>query len=369
MEANTYSLSALRDAAREALAGFDPQRLSGDDAAVAVEVLADVEKLCAAARVRAAARAAECGAHRDRGHASPEQWLAAQAGVTAGRAKSELELAAVLDEHAATSHAVATGELSLDQAAEVVKTAQEVPEAEAELLDLARSGASLRTLKDQGRRRRLEHEDPDTLHRRRHDAMSFRHWTDDDGMVAGAFRLPPELGVPLVTRLEREADRIDRRSPKSDRHQRPHAWFAARALLTLADGTCAGRRKSDADLVLVVDYHAYRRGHLHPEDRCHIPGVGRVPLSVAYDLATDAFVKAVTVDGTKVETIRHFGRHLTAEHRTLLAVGSAPDFDGPQCDNPACDRRHGLERDRLLGLLDGYAHRRPARAAPDAPDP
>jgi hypothetical protein len=80
---------------REALAGFDPAGRSAEQCAVAVEVLAATAKACDAARVLAAVRAAECGAHRRRGFADPVDWLAQQTGSSAGAARDALDVARV----------------------------------------------------------------------------------------------------------------------------------------------------------------------------------------------------------------------------------------------------------------------------------
>src|SRR3954447_14990480 len=63
-----------------ALAAFDPSDLSGDACAAAVGLLSRLEKACAAARARAAARATECGAHRRHGFRDGDEWLSRQAG-------------------------------------------------------------------------------------------------------------------------------------------------------------------------------------------------------------------------------------------------------------------------------------------------
>ena len=49
--------------------------------------------------------------------------------------------------------------------------------------------------------------DRDELHEEQHRVRSVQHWVDDLGMVAGRFRLPPEVGVPFVNRLDAETDR------------------------------------------------------------------------------------------------------------------------------------------------------------------
>src|ERR671918_2460976 len=82
---------------RGALVGFQPEAFSGQDCAVLVEELATLEKVCAAARVRAAARAGSCGVHKERGFADVSDWMARASGSTAGSAKAALDTAAALD--------------------------------------------------------------------------------------------------------------------------------------------------------------------------------------------------------------------------------------------------------------------------------
>ena len=84
-------------ALRAALISFEPQGWTGEDCAVLVEELAAVEKVSAAARVRAAAWAGSCGAHRERGFADVSDWMARATGSTAGSAKAALETAAALE--------------------------------------------------------------------------------------------------------------------------------------------------------------------------------------------------------------------------------------------------------------------------------
>ena len=158
-------LSAGCEALRVALAAVEPARLSGSECAQVVEMLAKVEKRCAAVRALAAARAAECRAHKERGFADATSWLAHATGTSAGQARTELAAAAGLDGCPQTREALLAGEVSLAQASEITKTEAAVPGSEADLLDLAgRSG--LTGLRDEGRRRRLEAQDPDERHRR-----------------------------------------------------------------------------------------------------------------------------------------------------------------------------------------------------------
>jgi hypothetical protein len=72
-----------------------------------------------------------------------------------------------------------------------------------------------------------------------------------------------------------------------------------------------------------------------------------VPVGTIHDAMRDAFVKGVLHDGTKIDTVAHYGRHINAEIRTALELGEPPDFDGVVCCEPGCGRRFGLEFDHV----------------------
>jgi len=335
------SVLSLAAALRGALAAFDPAVVSGDDAATVVEQLALTEKACAAARARAAVRAAACGSHERRGFADAADWLARAAGTSRGEAAMAMAVVGSADPASTVGAALAAGELSLRQAEAITRTEAACPGSADELVALARQ-SSVAALQDEARRRRLAAADPDELHRRQHGARELRHWRDDCGMIRLAGALPPEVGVPLVNRLEAETDRIRRAATEPE----PRAAHMADALVSLLMGEGRGGRSS-TDLVLICDLAAYRRGHAHPGEPCHIVGGGPVPVRVVRDLADDAFVKAVVHDGVRIETVAHLGRHLPAALRTALEVGPPPAFDGVVCVEPGCGRRDGLEWDHV----------------------
>ncbi|MEX1007586.1 MAG: hypothetical protein WD271_07040, partial [Acidimicrobiia bacterium] len=87
------------------LAAFEPGRYSGADCAELAELFAKTAKCCETASVRAAARAAECGAHRSRGDASAADWLARAGGSSTGQTKAALETVKALDACPATKNA------------------------------------------------------------------------------------------------------------------------------------------------------------------------------------------------------------------------------------------------------------------------
>jgi hypothetical protein len=257
---------------------------------------------------------------------------------------------ATLEEMPHTKAAVEAGELSLAQAREVAVTEAECPGSEAELLEVAKE-ESLKTLKDRARKLRLEAIDPKNLHAAQHRARTFRHWRNDLGMVAFAGALPPEVGLPLVKRLDAETDRLVRQARRDGRHE-PREAHAADALVKRARGKGNGKAGS-TDLVIVCDLRAYRRGHAHPDEPCHIVGGGPVPLSLVRELSSDAFVKAVLHNGVQIETVAHFGRYIKAELRTALELGAPPEFDGITCSEAACDRRYHLEWDHVNPRANG----------------
>jgi hypothetical protein len=348
-------------AVRAALVAFQPEVYSGEECAVLVEELATLEKVCTAARVRAAARAGEAGAHRERGFADVSDWLARASGSSMSAAKAALDTAAALEQQPEVKAALEAGDLSLAQARELVKTEAACPGAAAELLDVAKE-QSLKTLKDEARDRRVRAIDPEELHRRQHEAQTWRHWRTSLGMVAFAGELPPEIGIPIVNRIDAETDRLWRKA-KHDANGTAEgkgdslgagfgeplprrAALAAQAFVRLVETGGKGKARA-ADLVIVCDLEAYRRGRALDGEACHIVGGGPIPVSLAQELGRDAFLKAVLHDGTELHTIAHFGRKTSALLRSALMLGAPPLFDGIKCSVPGCERRYYLEQDHI----------------------
>jgi Domain of unknown function (DUF222) len=343
----TESLIELAKVFRAALVSFQPDVYPGDDCAALVEELAAVEKVSAAARVRAAARAGECGAHRERGFAEVSDWMARATGSTAGSAKAALETTAALASQPDAKAALDAGELSFAQARELVKTEAAVPGSTAGLLDVAKS-ESLRTLREKARDRRVRAIGPDELHARQHAAMSHRTWINALGNVAYAGELPPEYGIPFQNQLDAETDRLwlkahqDARRQDGAVEQDPagsggagpgnakelrRSALAAQAFVRMLENGGGKGKANRADMVIVCDLQAWRRGHAHDGETCHIVGGGPIPVSLAKDLGRDAFLKGVLHTGTQIHTIAHFGRKCPAVLRTALELGAPPDFN------------------------------------------
>ena len=351
---------------RAALVDFDPEDFSGAACAVLVEELATTGKVCAFARARAAARAGACGVHKERGFADVSDWMARASGSTAGSAKAALDTVAALESQPEAMAALQAGELSLAQGRELIRAEAECPGSAADLLDVAKHN-SLKMLKEKARDRRMRAIDPEELHALQHAAMYARHWVNQLGNTRVELELPPELGVPFTSQLDAETDRVlqkRRRAASKQRHSgellddaateaiqnRAHA--AAKAFIRMVETGGKGKAHQ-ADLVIVCDLRAYRRGHTENGEQCHIIGGGPIPVSLAQELVRDAFLKAVLHDGVGIHTISHYGRRYPAILRTALMLGAPPEFEGRICSEPGCDRRYHLERDHIDPCANG----------------
>jgi hypothetical protein len=239
----------------------------------------------------------------------------------------------------------------LRQAREIVAAEAVVPGSETGLLDVAAT-SGMAGLREAGRRVVLGSINREELHRRQWASRMARHWVDGEGMVAGQFQLPPEVGMPFVNRLDAATDRL-RRTARHDGSTESREAHAADALLTMnAGGTQAKRTR--ADVVFVCSLDAYRRGGTEGDELCHVIGSGPVSVGVVRDAVADgAFVKVVMTRGVKIDTVAHLGRRIPAELRTALDVGDPTRLDGAQCAEQGCDRRYDLEWDHDDPVVHG----------------
>jgi hypothetical protein len=342
-------LRELLASLRAALARFDASALTGAECAALLAELTTARKTCEATEAVVAARAAANGAHRRAGYAAAPDWLAALSGSTVHDARVALETVAEVAVCPDTRDALFSGRVSMAQAREITQTEMVAPGNEAELLELATAGG-LRRVRDVARERRAEAIGPDELYARQRAARSFVHWRDELGMVCYRGRALPEVGVPLVKRIETEARRVRRDSSSTE----PFEAYGADAFAAIVADGGAGRSNS-ADLVLVSDVAAWLRGHGHVGEVSKIVAGGPLPVSVLRALSENPFYKVVLHDGTQVLTVAHYGRSLPARVRTALELGFPPEFDGAVCSKEGCDRRHELEWDHDDPVANGGA--------------
>jgi Domain of unknown function (DUF222) len=337
--------------ARTALADLEAGTLSPDDAARVAEEIGRLENAAAAARVKLAARAAQGSAHRRRGFTDPATWMAATTGSTLREARLDLEAAALVERCPETSDALALGEVSLAQAATIARAEAEVPGCEEELLAVARGG-TLSAVRKVATNLRLEAMDRDELHEKQREARHCSHWRDDLGMIRISASLTPDVGVPLLERLDRETKRRWRESKRGNLVTESYTTLAADVFAELLGGLPASG-PIPVFGTIVIDWPALVRGHLHPGERSHIMGGGPIPPTVAQAMLEHAFLKAVLTDGIEVKRVVHFGRHIPAELRTALELGPPPEFAGLTCSEVGCERRYGLEWDHVLPVASG----------------
>ena len=209
---------------------------------------------------------------------------------------------------------------------------------------------SLKTLRDRSRRVVLDSrgslEERYARQRRLRDVST---WIDEEGMTAGKFRLTPEIGAAFMKRLRREQDRIYRQANKEGRRETPGNYAAdALAALVTGEGLVGDpSRSKGAEVVVVVSRDSLLRGEVAAEadEMCEVPGFGAIPVSRAREILSDCFLKGVLVDGKKVLTVKHFGRHRPAELDTALMVRSVLEDGQVVCKVEGCDQTAWIQWD------------------------
>ena len=229
------TLKSVADTLRSEVAGFDPERVSGSDAAEVLEAYAEIERLAAAGKLLAARRVESSNIWRKAGHRSAAAHLAEATGTGLGPAITTLEAARQLGSLPTTDEAMRNGRLSESQVKEIAGAAAVRPDAEEELVDAAgRQPMSMLKL----RCRRVKATGPDgaggynAIHRGRY----LRNWTDRDGAVRFDARLTPDEGARLVAVVKDQTDRLEAEARRAGVHD-PRKALAADALLRLA---CSG---------------------------------------------------------------------------------------------------------------------------------
>lgn len=333
---------------REFLDQADPRTLSCAQAADALKLFAEIERLGHAGKVLFAERATDSSSSWvTEGHRSAASWLAETSRCSMSEAITSLETAKRLGALEKTRAALRRGELSSGQLKEIASAAERDPAKETELIQTARNG-SLKQLKEKARGIRLRASsaaDDDARYRAIHAARYCRHWSDDDGAFRVEVKLTPDRGALLASALEKETDVFfDEARKRGDLE--PSQAYRADALVALVTGegkSCgprvgkggAGVGGANYTVVMRADAAALRRGYAKGDEICQIAGVGGVPVSTVREVLGDAFVKIVIRDAVDVKSVCHVGRTIHAHVRTALE-----DRD-PTC--VLCDCAFGLE--------------------------
>ncbi len=349
-------LRRVADDLRTVLADFEPERLTGPDAARMLEAFSEIEKLASGGKLLSARRVETSNVWRRQGHRSAAAHVAEATGVGLGPAIHALKAARQLGSLPTTEEALRDGRLSEVQVKEITDAAIRQPEAEQELVDTAQK-EPLTLLKLRCRRVKATQGDQHAAYRAIHRSRFLRHWTDNDGAVRFDARLTPDEGARVVASIKTEADRLAAEARRVGLDE-PRRALAADALVHLTCGTSSDgpessegtaateqrkprsgagsgggatsvrRRTKGADglprgngcapagptaMVHVrVDHRALMRGSLRSGEICEIPGIGPIPVEVARSLAVDSILSVLVTDGVDVTAVAHAGRTIPA---------------------------------------------------------
>jgi hypothetical protein len=179
------------------------------------------------------------------------------------------------------------------------------------------------------------------------------HGVDADGVGWGRWQAPIAEHLRLVTQLEGEQAKVFAEA-RAGGEREPVQAYAADALFRIFDraarnatgtsgdsDTSNGSRVGGDDwsftkMIVRVDLAALDRGELAPGEVCEVAGRGPIPVADAWRMIDgDAFVAAVTTNGTKIEKVVHLGRKPTVLQRTALEWFSAGECSIEGCTSPA----------------------------------
>jgi hypothetical protein len=322
---------------------FEPGCLDARGAVRAVERFARITHLGQAGLGLAGKRADETFAHRESGCRSAAEWLARKAGVPVASAERALETVHALDELRATNEAFRAGRLSEAQAHEIASAAQRDPSAEAELVTEARRGISMKGLKDRCRRVRAAAEADDAAWAQRlHDTRSLRTWVDPDSATCGIWRMSPDRGAEVKAALDAETDLIFREARAAGCHESREA-YAADALHALIT---RGPRKATG-VTLVMSASLAERGRAVAGERCEIPGVGTIPVTLAKRMLAGAKVREIPADPVDLP------EHSSDKRYYPPWLVAWLDQHYPVCGVEGCDASFNLETDHVVPLSEG----------------
>ncbi|MGH9030309.1 MAG: DUF222 domain-containing protein [Acidimicrobiales bacterium] len=347
-------LSDLRNAITGYGAQLDTSRLSCEDAARIVSDAAVIEASAQAIKALAAARSAESGAWRERGHRSAAEALARETGSSVGAARDVIDTGRRLGDQPTVSDAARRGELSFSQVALIANASEADPRSQGRLVEKA-GRASLTELKEECATTKAQaHPDPERRRSEIHARRYARSWTDVEGMWHLSAGGNPEDGAQIMAALAPIADRVFHEARKAKRPESPDA-YTFDALVRLAKGANTegpasspqgGRARSGAPVKLLVriDYDTFMRGVPTDGEVCEIVGFGPVSVSAVRELvhSGDPFVVAILTRAKQIVGVAHLGRQPTAHQQSAL------EWLYPSCAAEGCPAQARLERDHRI---------------------
>jgi hypothetical protein len=323
---------------------FEPGVLDARGAVRAVERFAKIRHLGEAGSALAAKRADETHAYRGSGCRSAAEWLARKTGVAVTSAERGLATVDALAELPITDAAFRSGRISEVQAHEITAAARKDPASEALLVSEAKAGISMKGLKDRCRHVHARAEADDEAWANRLDSSrSLRTWVDGDSAPCGMWRMAPGKGAETDAALAAEIDVLMKEARAAGCDVPSREAIAADALHALVT---RGPRKP-VGITLVIDADVAEQGYAKPGQRCEIPGIGPIPVTLARRMLAGGSVRTLPNDPALLPEYESTERSYPAWMLDWLKVRY------PVCGQPGCDRDAHLQNDHVVALADG----------------
>jgi hypothetical protein len=303
--------------------GVEPETVTASACLGLVGEIARAERQLAGVKARLAGRVAETPVWQRQGHRSAAHWLAGQSGSSVAEAVGVLQTAERIKELPAVIEAVVDGKLSRAQAAAVADAATVAPEAELDLLQMAKRD-SLKALQDEAARRKVARLDEQARWQRVHDSRHVRFGTESDGAATMSLRTTTDAMAEIKAAIAHHQTKIFEVARKAGRRDAFEAYAAdgllalARASLTSGTGTRVATK-----VIVRVDHSALERGYTIPGESCEATGTGPIPVrEVAAMIGSgEVFTAVVGTDcHGQVTSVAHLG------HRKVISMANLPDL-------------------------------------------
>jgi hypothetical protein len=357
----------------------DPALHSGADAVVAVARLATLVRKLTAKQAAFAERVDACRSH-PRQAGSPEDWLARQNGTSRSDAKRAIDTARRMKSCPTTADAFARGDLSLGEADVISGAAAVDPSVEAELVAKAKKSHDLADTRGRAAKvKAAAHRGEDPASRRRR-LQGKRRWSEftEDEMKAVAARFLPEAFAVVAPVIDAYAKPIFEHARQSGVRDSFEAYRADAVLAALAaagtlvgvdvtdqDRTAADEAESNkattdvepdgemelagllqvrpskikANVSILIDGIALKRGYATANETCEVVGVGPVDVDWVQQLLPEALVDVLLHDLVDIRA------HATTTRYRRRAIETSLKARDRRCVVPGCKRRGRLQVD------------------------
>ncbi len=336
-----------------------------------------LEHLASAGVALAARRVAQTDLWKRGGHRSAAHWLDHVTGMGVGDAVRLLQAAETVEAAPDTLVALKAGRVSTREAKAIGAAEAADPGAGQRLLAAIDTRSTKETETDAARIvASATSETPEAKAERHRRTRRIFHGVNADGMGFGGWLAPIAEHTRFVALLEAEQQQVfNEARARGDRE--PMVAYAADAFFRITDRaarktptvdgagtvTTSGEAVEDwsfTKVIVRVDLAALDRGAVAPGEVCEIAGQGPIPVADVWRMIDgDAFVAAVSTNGTEIDKVIHLGRKPTALQKTALEWFSAGECSIEGCTNPA-----RIEIDHVADWADTKITRLPDLASP-----